>query len=54
MSIRIERMTSGDEEYIYFGNESTDGSWRIIIVGTDLSIQKREAGVWVEKSSFTP
>ena len=55
VSIRIERMTTGSgEESFYFGDESTNGSWRLIIVGNDLSIQKRESGVWVEKSAFTP
>lgn len=55
MSIRIERLSGvGGEEYLYFGDENTDGSWRLIIDGDNLAIQKRESGVWVEKSSFTP
>jgi hypothetical protein len=55
MSIRIVDMKfSGSDQYVYLGDENTDGSWRLIIVETDLSIQKRESGVWVEKSSFTP
>ena len=38
---------------IYLGSESVDGSWRIIVSGTSLSIQKREGGTWVEKGQFT-
>lgn len=46
--------TTGDIEVgstnaFYFGDASTDGSWRIIQDGTDLSFEKRESGVWVFK-----
>jgi len=55
VSIRIERMTNeGGEETFYVGDKDTDGSWRLIIDSDNLSIQKRESGVWVEKSAFTP
>lgn len=55
VTIRIERMdVTGVDSTFYFGDENTDGSWRLIIVGNDLVIQKREAGTWTEKSAFTP
>lgn len=38
--------------YFYFGNESTDGSWRFYVSGENLVVEKRESGVWVEKGSF--
>lgn len=34
------------------GDTTTNGSWRMIVVGNDLSIQRREAGVWNEKGIF--
>lgn len=39
---------------VYFGEEDTDGSWRIIVDGTDLIVEKRESGTWNAKSIFTP
>ena len=55
MSIRIERLVVSEvDQVLYFGDEGTDGTWRLIISGNDLSVQKREAGVWVEKSAFMP
>ena len=38
---------------VIFGDGVTDGSWRIIVVGTNLSIQRLESGVWVEKTAIT-
>lgn len=35
------------------GDPSSDGAWRIVKSSTDLSIQRRESGVWVEKGAFT-
>lgn len=37
-----------------FGDPTVNGSWRITVSGVNLSVQVRTAGVWVEKSSFTP
>ena len=37
-----------------FGDSGTDGSWRLVRDGNNLSVQRREAGVWVEKSAFVP
>lgn len=39
---------------IYLGDSSTDGSWRIVVSGNTLSIQRRESGVWNEKNNFAP
>ena len=45
-------ITTGN--YLYFGDPSTNGSWRIYISGANLVVEKREGGIWVEKSAFTP
>jgi hypothetical protein len=38
----------------YFGNTATAGTWRILPVGNNLSVQRLESGVWNEKSAFMP
>jgi len=35
---------------VYFGDQGTNGSWRITKSGNDLSIERRESGSWVQKS----
>jgi hypothetical protein len=35
--------------YFYFGDESTDGNWRVSVIAGKLTFEKREAGVWVSK-----
>lgn len=45
---------SGTDQIKYFGDATTDGSWRIGVSGADLLVEKRESGVWVEKSAFQP
>ena len=37
---------------IYFGDPSTDGTWKIVRSGNDLSFQRRESGSYVEKSKM--
>ena len=37
---------------IYLGDAATNGSWRIVISGTTLSIQRREGGSYIEKGAF--
>ncbi len=37
------------DSYFYFGDESTDGNWRVSVVAGKLTFEKREAGVWVTK-----
>lgn len=39
---------------LYFGDPTTDGTWRIIVDGVNLSVQLRTSGAWVEKTAFTP
>lgn len=34
------------------GDQGTDGSWRVIIAGTELQFERRELGVWVKKGAF--
>ncbi|MEK6557279.1 MAG: hypothetical protein AABZ14_03150, partial [Candidatus Margulisiibacteriota bacterium] len=38
----------------YFGDSATDGTWRIIRSGNNLVFQRRESGVWVDKSMVLP
>jgi hypothetical protein len=38
---------------LYFGDDSTNGSWRIVRSGNDLVIQRREAGTWTTKSTIS-
>ena len=40
--------------FLYFGDSSTNGSWRIYVSGVNLVVEKRESGLWVEKGSFQP
>lgn len=36
------------------GDPDVDNSWRLIVVGTNLEIQKRVSGTWVTKSTIVP
>ena len=38
---------------IYIGDDSTNGSWRMVRSGNDLVFQRREAGNWVTKSTIS-
>jgi len=40
-------------KYFYIGTESSDGSWRFRIDGTQLLVETREAGTWNEKGAWT-
>lgn len=42
------------DQSFYFGDENTDGSWRIVRSGNNLLFERRESGVWVSKSTMTP
>lgn len=42
----------GDDDYYYFGDMDTDGSWRVGRSGTDLIYQRLEAAVWVTKQTI--
>ncbi|MEZ5083703.1 MAG: hypothetical protein R2750_09660 [Bacteroidales bacterium] len=37
------------DSYFYFGDESTDGNWRVSVVAGKLTFEKREGGVWMSK-----
>lgn len=39
---------------LYFGDPTTNGTWRIIPDGNNLSVQRRESGSYVEKTAFEP
>ncbi len=50
---------SGDVELsstgaVYFGDPSTNDSWRIVRSGNNLVFERRESGSWVTKSTMTP
>lgn len=36
------------------GGEGIEGSWRLIVVGDDLSIERMESGIWTPKHLITP
>lgn len=38
----------------HFGEPDTNGTWRLIQVGSNLEVQRREGGVYVLKATFTP
>lgn len=42
------------DETVYFGDPNTDGTFRIQQDGTDLKIQVRVAGVYVDKDVINP
>lgn len=37
----------------YFGDETLEGTWRIIVDGNNLAFQKLTSGTWVEKGAMT-
>jgi hypothetical protein len=39
---------------LYIGDPLTNGSWRMVAVGNNLSVQRRESGSWVTKGNYTP
>jgi hypothetical protein len=59
--IRVDNTDNFDSRYIknnasyyYIGDPDVDGSWRILVSSDNLTFQRRETGVWVEKSAVTP
>lgn len=38
----------------YFGDQNTEGSWRIVVSGNDLNAERLESGSWVFKGGFNP
>ena len=49
-----DSVISDNTKAYYIGGSTTNGSWRRRIDGTDLIDERRESGVWVEKSRITP
>lgn len=45
---------TGSANAFYFGDPTTDGSWRIVRDGNDLSFERRETGTWVFKMKLNP
>jgi len=44
----------GTADAFYFGDPTTNGSWRIKRDGNDLSFERREGGTWVFKMKINP
>jgi hypothetical protein len=38
--------------YLYFGDDNTDGSWRMRISGSDFIVEKRVSGNWIISGTF--
>ncbi len=47
-------VNAGSTSAIYFGDSATDGTWKIVRSGNNLSFQRRESGAYVEKGNFVP
>lgn len=43
----------GDANALYYGDPTTNDTWRTVRSGDDLSFQRREGGSYVEKGAFT-
>lgn len=44
----------GDSAALYFGDPSTNGSWRMLRLDVNFHLQRRESGNWVTKDVWTP
>jgi len=45
-------VVTDDANSVPLNDQATDGSWRIIIVGAELQLQRRESAVWIKKGAF--
>lgn len=52
MSVRQLPVTTSTSQTVNLGDPNTDGSWRFTVSGNNLLVERRESGVWVEKSAF--
>ena len=50
--LKIDAIINADP--FYFGDASTNGTWRIATSGNNLAFQRREAGTYVTKFEMTP
>ena len=46
--------TFGSADAVYLGDPLVDGTWRIVRDGSNLSFQRLESSVWVEKGANVP
>jgi len=51
--INTDAVIDSDKAF-YFGDSSTNGSWRIVRSGNNLIMERRETGSWVTKQTITP
>jgi len=42
-----------DDEWFYWGQSDTNGSWRFGRSGDEMVLQRRESDTWVTKHTFT-
>jgi hypothetical protein len=42
-----------DDGFVYLGDKTIDGSWKIGISGSSLIVYRRESGTWVEKGGYS-
>ena len=40
-------------QFIYFGQPTSNGTWRLYVSGTDIVAERLESGSWVAKGGFT-
>lgn len=52
--IKAGDLETGSTNAFYFGDKTTDGSWRFIRDGNNMSFQRLESSIWVQKGVFTP
>nr|BDD45352.1 hypothetical protein 28 [Elusimicrobiota bacterium] len=50
----IGDIETGSDNAFYFGDPTTDGTWRIIRDSDNLVFQRRESGYYISKSTMTP
>jgi hypothetical protein len=53
-NIEIDGNGGTGNDAFYFGDPTTNGSWRIKRDGNDLSFERRESGTWVFKMKINP
>lgn len=44
---------TGFADAFYFGDQTTNGTWRITIVNEDLNFERRESNLWIPKGGIT-
>jgi hypothetical protein len=43
----------GSTKSVYIGDKNTDGSWKFVVSGDNLLIQKRVSDAWITKQTIT-